>query len=127
MSNLDNLGNDLDSDRVFICARALIGNAWVCAPKHMTLEQVQIAVDVQCEPYIPEMRGEPATPWTVTPREHEDETLVSPGRCVECDDRQHWFMLGGMTGVVLAAMTDSSGFPPDLEIRQPTPKAEGSA
>lgn len=115
----DKMGNELESDGVFIVKRALIGSAWCCAPKHMTREQVQEAVNETCEPYIPAMNDEPPTPWTVTPREHTDPELQSPGHCNECPDtRQHWFMLGGISGAFMMALSsDSSGFPDDLPMQ----------
>jgi hypothetical protein len=116
---VDKAGNDLSTDQVFLIKRGLIGSGWCCAPKHMNLEQVQAAVDEQCEPYLPAMCGESETPWTVAPREHEDKELVSPGLCNENCDRQHWFLIGGISGAFLLAMTEegSTGFPDDLRIR----------
>lgn len=112
---LDELGNDLAADQVYLVKRSLIGFGWACAPKHMTVEQVQEAVLApDFEQYI-ENVGKPV-PWTVAPREHADPTLQSPGRCAECEDRQHWFLIGGTTGIVLLAMSDDyEGFPPGLK------------
>lgn len=113
MSN-DKAGNNLDSDEVFIISSPLcIGMGWCCAPKHMTCEEIQQALLHSGKDYIPGR-----TPWTVTPREHEDETLQSPGKCAEHPDRQHWFLIGGSTGVVLLAMSgDNEGFPKDLPLQ----------
>lgn len=119
MSKTDEAGNVLDDKGVYL-VKTLIGAGWCCAPKHMTLEQVQEAVDNTCEPYLP------GTPWTVAPREHSDADLRSPGYCKECPDtRQHWFLIGGMSGLVLmAAFGQTDGFPEGLEVRLAETKGE---
>jgi len=98
---------------------SLFGSGWVCAPKFMTRDQVAEAVDRECDPYIPALNGEEAVPWTVVERVHEDEGLESPGLCSEEDDHQHWFMIGGLSGLVLLARHPSGaeGIPQDTRIR----------
>lgn len=110
---IDKAGNDLATDAVFLAKQSIVGFGWVCAPKHLTLEQVQAATEEQIGEYCP------GTPWTVVSRKHDDPELVSPGVCGQCPDtRQHWFALGGRTAVVLlAASADSSGFPEDLQLK----------
>lgn len=110
---IDAAGRDLDTGGVFVVQRALIGNGWACAPKHLTAEQVQHQLDITGQVYIP------GTPWTVAPRQHDDPKFQSPGHCEECPDtRQHWLLLGGMTSVVLMALADDAeGFSENLEIR----------
>lgn len=119
MSKVDAQGNDLSTSQVFLITRSLLGWGWCCAPKHMSAEEVQIAVDMQCEPYTPSCSGEPATPWTVCPRQHPDEAFISPGRCDEDCNRQHWFLLGGATATFLIALSPDQrfGLPRGLVIR----------
>lgn len=111
----DKQGNLLTSQDVFIVKRAMLGSGWCCAPKSMTLEQVQRAVDEQCEPYCE------GTPWTVTSRINDDPELQSPGLCAECDDRQHWLMLGGLSGLLIITLDPDPDvarqFPQDLVLR----------
>lgn len=119
MPKLDKGGNDLSSDCVFIVQQSLFGAGWCCAPKHMSAAEVQAALDEQCEAYLPAMGSEPATPWTVCPRQHSDPKFVSPGVCTEDCDRQHWFMLGGATAVFISAIstTNRLGLPKGLKVR----------
>lgn len=129
-SKIDLQGNDLSTDRVFLVRRAMLGFGWCCAPKHMTAAEVQAAVDAQCEPYTPAAYNEPATPWTVCPRQAEGlaEDLISPGLCDEDCNRQHWFLLGGASAVFITALGGAKmrlGLPKGLSIRM-TPEDEYS-
>lgn len=104
--------------RIILAKRGLIGAGWCCAPKSMSLEEVQIAVHRELEPYLPAMHGEDVTPWTVIRREHADPEWVSPGKCADCEElRQHWFMIGGLSGVFLLAMGDHDGIESDTRIQ----------
>lgn len=103
---------DPSSDEVVIASRALFGSGWACAPKKLSREEVEAALDAAGEQYIP------GTPWTVVTREHDDPELCSPGRCAHTDDRQHWLLLGGITGVFcMAGQEDTSGFDPTQKLR----------
>lgn len=103
--------------KVVLAKRGLIGAGWCCALKSLSLEEVQRLVHQQIEPYLPAMHGEDVTPWTVVRREHPDEEWVSPGRCNDSEDRQHWFMIGGMSGVFLLAMGDHEGIEENTRIQ----------
>lgn len=96
--------------KVVMAKRGLIGFGWCCAPKALTIEEVQKRVHQELEPYIPDMGDGEVTPWTVVRRTHSDEEWVSPGRCRDSEDRQHWFMIGGVSGAfMLAMMPDDEG------------------
>jgi hypothetical protein len=115
-ASLDKAGNDLTSDEVFIISSPIsIAVGWACAPKHLTLEQVQEQLlNDPSKDYIP---GH--TPWTVAPREHADPDFQSPGRCGDHPDRQHWCLIGGLTGVVMLKLADDcDGFPEGLTLQR---------
>lgn len=100
-------GRDMSGGDVFLVQRAPIGGGWVCAPKHMTQLEVQLAVDKRdtVEPYLPDGTG-----WIVLARHHEEWDLRSPSLCGECsEDRQHWFVAGGLTGVFFCFMSADDG------------------
>lgn len=99
---------DPHEGKVVLAKRGLIGFGWCCAPKSLSLEEVQRRVHIEIEPYIPDLGNGEVTPWTVVARDVEDPEWVSPGRCADCEDRQHWFMLGGTSGAFLLAMTVES-------------------
>lgn len=73
----------INSDKVFP-VKIGIFNMWVCAPKHLTLEQVQEAVN--------DMPPSGTTAgWQVEEKTEADNPLtLSPGLCAESADRQHW-------------------------------------
>lgn len=79
----DKAGNELESNEVF-CVQMHILNMWVCAPKDMTMKEVQSAVD----------RMPPAgtsAGWQVQhDPDNKSEEFLSPGRCDEDCNRQHW-------------------------------------
>jgi hypothetical protein len=80
---LDPQNRNLDSDEVFMIKQGFF-NAWVCAPKSMSQEEVQEAVSSQF--YSGTSAG-----WVVEPDpDNEDEELKSPGLCHEDCNRQHW-------------------------------------
>lgn len=82
---IDKQGNDLDQDKVFMVAESMF-NAWVCAPKSMTKEQVQAGVNLL--PAAGTSAG-----WQVQEQTHDDPRQCSPGECAEDDKRQHWLVL----------------------------------
>lgn len=98
------MSSDPYNGKVVLAQRGLIGSGWCCAPKSMSQEEVQLAVHRYLEPYIPDLGDGEVAPWTVVKRTHAEENKVSPGRCDEHPDRQHWFMLGGVSGIFLMAL-----------------------
>lgn len=111
--------------KVVMAKRGLIGFGWCCAPKSMSIEEVQRAVHRELEPYIPDMGDGELTPWTVVRRVHSDPEWVSPGRCADSENRQHWFMIGGMSGAFMLAMmpdeegSETAGIDPDTRMQTP--------
>jgi hypothetical protein len=87
---IDAAGRDLDTDQVFMVSESLLGG-WVCAPKHMTADDVQLSLDAN-GPYP----GTSLNRWMVNPDAHTcreegctEERHNNPGLC-EDDRRQHW-------------------------------------
>jgi len=78
----DKQENDLESNEVFMVAQGVL-NAWVCAPKSMSIEEVQEGVDKL--PPAGTFCG-----WQVTKQVDDDPHHCSPGLCAEDDNRQHW-------------------------------------
>lgn len=85
MSNIDKGGNDLDERKVFMVASGIF-SGWVCAPKDMSMEDVQSGVDRNVFP------SGTSAGWRVEAQDHEEDDLVSPGRCAEDCSRQHWLV-----------------------------------
>ena len=81
-SKTDKNGRDLANDEVFTVRMGLL-NVWVCAPKHLTRDEVQAQVDLL--PPAGTTFG-----WQVEEKEDDDPELRSPGLCAEDDNRQHW-------------------------------------
>ncbi len=83
MPKIDKQGNNLDANRVFMIAQNVLAG-WVCAPKTMTKDQVQAHVYSDVGP------AGTSAGWQVEEVESEDERQVSPGRCDDDCNRQHW-------------------------------------
>lgn len=83
MPKIDAQGRDLSEDKVFV-VRVGILNMWVCAPKHMTREQVQKQVDLTVFP------AGTTLGWQVQEEQNDNPQLASPGKCAEDCNRQHW-------------------------------------
>jgi len=83
MSKTDKAGNDLSADRVYLVAQNILAG-WVCAPKHMDKDAVQTAVLRDVFP-CGTTNG-----WQVQEIVEGEPDQISPGRCAEDCDRQHW-------------------------------------
>lgn len=92
---IDQTGNDLDTKRVFLVKQGIFGGGWVCAPKWMSQRQVQEAIWDHVPQYVP------GSAWIAVKRKHEIKEMQSPGLCGECNDRQHWLVLGGLSGFLV--------------------------
>jgi hypothetical protein len=72
--------------KVMMVQQALLGG-WVCAPKSMSLDEVQAAVHRDVYPSGTEAG------WIVEAIESDDPKYVSPGLCAEDCERQHWHVV----------------------------------
>lgn len=101
--NIDKQGNNLDGEGVFLVKEGFV-HGWVCAPKSMTLQQVEEAINTQG--YVPaycyDLEGNRSSWVPVAVTGKADPDMNSPGHCLECpDDRQHWLVCGGIAGLML--------------------------
>jgi len=98
----DAMGNDLEEQRVFLVKRGIIGAGWVCAPKEFNQKQVQEAIWAEHIDYLP------GKPYIAMKRVNKDSELMSSGNCSEDCNRQHWYVIGGLAGVMLCGWANMS-------------------